>query len=419
MTRSKTEQPPAWRNRIVGEGEESPDKLMPNPKNWRVHSKQQREAVGGLLDQVGWVRQVIVNKTTGRLIDGHLRVEEARRRGELTIPVVYVELSPEEETVILASFDPLGAMAGRDDERRDALLNVAHSNSAALDAALRMKQPAPRQERVTSPRQIPTRKPAETAARLAPQSSTYALVFDDRDQQDHWFRFVRAISQRYAEMKTIGGRIDAYVQKEGMAACGQVADPLAATPAPWSNRIAGSGDVAPKDLIPNPRNWRTHSENQRAAVGGILAEVGWVQKVIVNQRTGNLVDGHLRVEEAIAAGAPTVPVVYVDLSQEEEDLVLLSLDPLGELAGRSKRMLADLLGDAKTNNAAVSDLFRALAVLPEDSAPKSGLVYVIAFDDAAQLDRWYAFARKLKTSYPAIESVGGRVEAVLKATGWA
>jgi type V secretory pathway adhesin AidA len=35
-----------WRNRIVGSGTEDPEKLLANPKNWRIHPKAQREALG-------------------------------------------------------------------------------------------------------------------------------------------------------------------------------------------------------------------------------------------------------------------------------------------------------------------------------------------------------------------------------------
>ena len=34
----------AWRNRIVGHGEEAPDQLLANPKNWRIHPKAQQDA---------------------------------------------------------------------------------------------------------------------------------------------------------------------------------------------------------------------------------------------------------------------------------------------------------------------------------------------------------------------------------------
>ncbi|MCY7417624.1 MAG: hypothetical protein LH650_03855, partial [Chloroflexi bacterium] len=50
--------------------------------------------------------------------------------------------------------------------------------------------------------------------------------------------------------------------------------------------------------------------------------MGWVQEVVVNNRTGYLVDGHLRAQLAISRDEATIPVVYVDLSEEEEALVL-------------------------------------------------------------------------------------------------
>jgi hypothetical protein len=36
---------------------------------------------------------------------------------------------------------------------------------------------------------------------------------------------------------------------------------------------------------------------------------------MVNRRTGFVVDGHARVEEALSRHEPTVPVLYVDLSR--------------------------------------------------------------------------------------------------------
>jgi hypothetical protein len=100
-----------WQNRIVGHGLEKPDELLANPRNWRIHPKAQQDALGGLLDKVGWVQDVIVNQRTGHVVDGHLRVSLSISRQEPEIPVVYVDLSPEEEALVLASLDPLAAMA--------------------------------------------------------------------------------------------------------------------------------------------------------------------------------------------------------------------------------------------------------------------------------------------------------------------
>ena len=97
----------SWRSRIVGQGEEAPAALIPNPRNWRTHPQAQLDALGGALDEVGWVQQVIVNKQTGHLVDGHARVELALAREEKAVPVVYVDLSEDEEAIVLASLDPL------------------------------------------------------------------------------------------------------------------------------------------------------------------------------------------------------------------------------------------------------------------------------------------------------------------------
>ncbi|MFA5693595.1 MAG: ParB N-terminal domain-containing protein, partial [Acholeplasmataceae bacterium] len=94
----------------------------------------------------------------------------------------------------------------------------------------------------------------------------------------------------------------------------------------WESRIIGHGEMDPHELIPNPKNWRTHPKLQEKALEGALEDIGWIQDVIVNERTGKLLDGHLRVELAKKRGEHKIPVVMVDLSEEEEELALITLD---------------------------------------------------------------------------------------------
>ena len=120
MTTKKKKASPknvAWKNRIVGQGEVSPDQLLANPKNWRIHPKEQQDALTTVLDKVGWVQQVVVNKITNFVVDGHLRVSMAISRNEPIVPVVYVELNEEEEALILATIDPLAALAITDEDQ--------------------------------------------------------------------------------------------------------------------------------------------------------------------------------------------------------------------------------------------------------------------------------------------------------------
>lgn len=111
-----------WRNAIVEHAEVDPATLRPNDKNWRLHPRFQAEALTGALDELGWMAPICVNRTTGNMIDGHLRVELALEQGEPLVPVDYVDLTPEQEALALAVFDPLTSLAETDNEVYTALL---------------------------------------------------------------------------------------------------------------------------------------------------------------------------------------------------------------------------------------------------------------------------------------------------------
>jgi hypothetical protein len=67
------------------------------------------------------VAPVTVNRSTGVIIDGHLRVALAIERGLAVVPVAYVELSEIEEREVLATFDVIGSMAKKDEAKYEAL----------------------------------------------------------------------------------------------------------------------------------------------------------------------------------------------------------------------------------------------------------------------------------------------------------
>ena len=136
----------------MGPGEEAPDQLLANPANWRIHPKAQREALRDVLDTIGFVAQVVVNQRTGHLVDGHLRVEEALSHGQPIIPVVYVGLSEDEGRLVLASLDPLAAMATTDGAKLRELLAEVSVSSEALVAMLATLAPAGAEGRPDRPR---------------------------------------------------------------------------------------------------------------------------------------------------------------------------------------------------------------------------------------------------------------------------
>lgn len=127
--------PPRWANRIVGHADVLASSLTPHPQNPRIHPATQRAAVSEALTRLGWIESVVVNKTTGKILNGHLRVELAAARGE-TVPVDYVQLSEADERIALASIDPLAALAVEDPEKIGELLSGMNLGSSALDTLL-------------------------------------------------------------------------------------------------------------------------------------------------------------------------------------------------------------------------------------------------------------------------------------------
>jgi hypothetical protein len=125
-----------YRSRIVGHGYEDPEQLLANPANWRIHPKPQEDAIAGVLAEVGWVDTVLVNRTTGFVIDGHLRVAHAISHREQLVPVTYLDLTEEEEAIVLASFDPIAAMAATDQMALSQLLSGISVEDEKLAAFL-------------------------------------------------------------------------------------------------------------------------------------------------------------------------------------------------------------------------------------------------------------------------------------------
>jgi hypothetical protein len=136
-----------WSNKIVGYGEVTTEDILAHPYNWRIHPAHQQAALKGVLDDVGIVQNILINKRTSEewpagdrgvdtLLDGHARVQLALRHGQVTLPVTYCDLTPAEETEILLTLDPLSTMATRDDEHLMSLMQDIQSADASVLAML-------------------------------------------------------------------------------------------------------------------------------------------------------------------------------------------------------------------------------------------------------------------------------------------
>jgi len=157
------------------------------------------------------------------------------------------------------------------------------------------------------------------------------------------------------------------------------------------DRIKELRRVKGSDLIPNPKNWRTHPVAQQDALRGVLADVGYADALIARETPEGLmlVDGHLRAETTPDSD---VPVLVLDIDEEEADLMLATLDPLAAMAGRDEERLSELLATVTSDNDTVNALLEPLAngyeplTLLEPEPPEEGFDVDDALDDIAADD---------------------------------
>ena len=128
----------------------------------------------------------------------------------------------------------------------------------------------------------------------------------------------------------------------------------------YRDRIKSLRRVRASDLIANPKNWRTHPESQTEAMKGILSEVGWADAVLARETKDGieLIDGHLRKE---IAPDEMVPVLILDLDEDEADKILLTHDPIAAMADANEQVLADLIDSIDTDSEELEAMLSVLS----------------------------------------------------------
>lgn len=127
------------------------------------------------------------------------------------------------------------------------------------------------------------------------------------------------------------------------------------------DRIKELRRVPANELLPNPKNWRTHPAKQLDALRGVLAEIGFAGAELARELPDGslmLIDGHARAE---VAGSAVVPVLVLDVDEAEADKILATFDPLGAMAGADAVRLELLLQQVQTGNQALADMLTELS----------------------------------------------------------
>jgi len=141
-------------------------------------------------------------------------------------------------------------------------------------------------------------------------------------------------------------------------------------------------------LRPHPKNWRTHPQSQQDALRGVLAEIGYADALLARELPDGsleLIDGHLRAETTPDI---EVPVLVLDLDDEEAAKLLALHDPLAGLAEANADVLAELLQHVETENEAVRAVLDGMLSEPQlalDNEPEHDLPPEVPIPEAFQV----------------------------------
>jgi hypothetical protein len=128
------------------------------------------------------------------------------------------------------------------------------------------------------------------------------------------------------------------------------------------DRIQDFRRVPARELLDHDGNPRRHPQAQRDALRGVLEQVGIAAALVAYHSARNggkltLVDGHLRKQDYDLDW----PVLILDVSDEEADLLLATHDALAGLAEYDRPKLDTLLQEVRAKSPAVVAMLKDLA----------------------------------------------------------
>jgi DNA modification methylase len=145
--------------------------IKPSPKNWRTHPQAQKDVLRGVLAEIGMADALLARELPDgslMLIDGHCRADVD---GDMTWPVLVLDVTEAEADKLLVTIDPLAAMAGSDAAKLDGLLrDMEIGNDAvklmleelAQDAGCDFGTPAEIvEDEVPEPPEVPVTQPGD------------------------------------------------------------------------------------------------------------------------------------------------------------------------------------------------------------------------------------------------------------------
>jgi len=181
--------------------------LAPYARNSRTHSKEQIDQIAKSIEEFGWTNPVIVDEDN-TIIAGHGRVKAAEQLGMDEVPCIQLsDLTDAQKKAYIMADNKLALNAGWDAELLKLELHAL--DTMGYDLSL-VGFDASELSEIMFDDLIDSDKNDDKETNFVVQ---YNIIFDDQEQQDVWFDFIKHLKTHYPEQETIGERLTAFIQE--------------------------------------------------------------------------------------------------------------------------------------------------------------------------------------------------------------
>lgn len=186
--------------------------LIPYARNSRTHSDEQVAQIAASIKEFGWTNPVLIDADHG-IIAGHGRVMAARKLGLDKVPcIVLSHLSDAQKKALIIADNKLALNAGWDTE----MLSVEIDELRDLNFDINLL--GFEQQELNDLIGTPNLPPETVDEKDLNYTIQYNIVFDEEEQQEDWYGFVRFLKESLPDAETLGQRLQIFIRNNGYVA---------------------------------------------------------------------------------------------------------------------------------------------------------------------------------------------------------
>ena len=181
------------------------DKLIPYAKNARNHSDLQIAQIAASIKEFGFNDPIEIDEDN-MILAGHGRVLAARKLGLSKVPFVKIEgLSKAQKQAYILTNNKLALNSDWDNE----LLKIELHDLSDMKFDMEMLGfDGAELSEIMYPEPTKSTDPSDKPLNFSIQ---YNIVFDDEQQQEVFYAFIRFLKEKYPETDSVGQRLSEYI----------------------------------------------------------------------------------------------------------------------------------------------------------------------------------------------------------------